>query len=209
MTGFLVRQSEIVTWSSAGGMSRGLVGGGVVGGGGGLAGASGGDGDHGQSGHGQNKVASQRRVGSDVGMVQPECVFGGLEVLLNGPAGAQNSATACELGLLIWHTSVTRARQDPGSWPCDMFADGGGFGIAPLSLMSLQVVVGGVTERPRAVDGRIEVREVLDLTITFDHNIVDGAPAARFVAYPRRLIENAEVLRVLVAESDEPRDRFG
>lgn len=76
-----------------------------------------------------------------------------------------------------------------------MFAGGGGFAIAQPTLMSLQVVVGGMTARPRVVEGRIEVREVLDLTVTIDHNVVDGAPAARFGAELRQLIENAAVLR--------------
>jgi hypothetical protein len=30
------------------------------------------------------------------------------------------------------------------------------------------------------VDGRIEAREYLDLTLGIDYNIVDGAPVARF-----------------------------
>ncbi|MFD5256357.1 2-oxo acid dehydrogenase subunit E2 [Streptomyces bobili] len=76
-----------------------------------------------------------------------------------------------------------------------MFGAGGGFGIAPLTLMPLQVVVGGVTEKPRVVEERIEAREVLDLTVTFDHNVIDGAPAARFMADLRHVVENAEVLR--------------
>lgn len=76
-----------------------------------------------------------------------------------------------------------------------MFGAGGGFGIAPPTLMPLQVIVGSVTERPRATGGRIEIREVLELTLTFDHNVIDGAPAARFVAELRRLLENAVVLR--------------
>lgn len=76
-----------------------------------------------------------------------------------------------------------------------MFGAGGGFGIAPPSLMPLQVVIGGATPRSRVVDERIEVRNVLDLTITFDHNVIDGAPAARFVAELRHIIENAEVIR--------------
>ena len=76
-----------------------------------------------------------------------------------------------------------------------MFADGGGFAIAPLTLMSLQIVVGGISERPRVVDGRIEARRVLDLTVSSDHNVVDGAPAARFGAELRRLIETAGALR--------------
>ncbi|WP_329267814.1 2-oxo acid dehydrogenase subunit E2 [Streptomyces sp. NBC_01451] len=76
-----------------------------------------------------------------------------------------------------------------------MYGAGGGFGIAPPTLMSLQIVVGGVTEQPRVLDGRTVVREVLDLTVTFDHNVIDGAPAARFVADLRHIVEDAEVLR--------------
>ena len=76
-----------------------------------------------------------------------------------------------------------------------MFADGGGFGIAPPTLMSLQVVVGGMSDRPRVVAGQVEVRKVLDMTVTIDHNVVDGAPAARFGAELRHLIESAQLLR--------------
>jgi pyruvate/2-oxoglutarate dehydrogenase complex dihydrolipoamide acyltransferase (E2) component len=76
-----------------------------------------------------------------------------------------------------------------------MFAGGSGFAVAAPSLMSLQVVVGGMTARPRAVDGRVAVRDVLDLTVTIDHDVVDGAPAARFGAELRRLVEHATVLR--------------
>jgi pyruvate/2-oxoglutarate dehydrogenase complex dihydrolipoamide acyltransferase (E2) component len=61
-------------------------------------------------------------------------------------------------------------------------------------LMSLQVVVDGMSARPRVVDGQLEVRDVLDLTVTVDHNVVDGALAARFGADLRELIENATVL---------------
>src|SRR5262249_20056465 len=75
-----------------------------------------------------------------------------------------------------------------------MFAGGSGFGLTPMTLMTLEVVVGGMAKRPRVVDGRIEVRDVLDLTIAIDHNIVDGAPATRFCAELRELIESAAVL---------------
>jgi len=75
-----------------------------------------------------------------------------------------------------------------------MFAGGGGFGLAPLTLMSLQVVVGGMTRRPWVVVGQIEIRDVLDLTVAIDHNVVDGAPAARFGATLRELIESAAVM---------------
>jgi pyruvate/2-oxoglutarate dehydrogenase complex dihydrolipoamide acyltransferase (E2) component len=75
-----------------------------------------------------------------------------------------------------------------------MFADGGGFAIAPPTLASLVVVVGGVSRRPRAIGDRVEVRDVLDLTVTIDHNVVDGAPATRFGAELRRLLHTAAVL---------------
>jgi hypothetical protein len=75
-----------------------------------------------------------------------------------------------------------------------MFADGGGFAIAPPTLASLLIVVGGASKRPRAVGDRIEARDVLDLTLTIDHNVVDGAPATRFAADLRRLMNTAAVL---------------
>jgi polyketide cyclase/dehydrase/lipid transport protein/2-oxoacid dehydrogenase/acyltransferase catalytic subunit len=82
-----------------------------------------------------------------------------------------------------------------------MFAGGGGFAIAPPTLASLTIVVGGASTRPRAVDGRIELRDVLDLTVTIDHNVVDGAPATRFGADLRRLMETAAVLAPTVQQA--------
>jgi pyruvate/2-oxoglutarate dehydrogenase complex dihydrolipoamide acyltransferase (E2) component len=75
-----------------------------------------------------------------------------------------------------------------------MFAGGGGFGLTPMTMMSLEVVIGGMTQRPRVVDGQIEARDVLDLTVVIDHNVVDGAPATRFAAQLRELIETAAVI---------------
>lgn len=75
-----------------------------------------------------------------------------------------------------------------------MFAGGGGFGITSLSLMSLEVIVGGVSQRPRVIDGQVAVRDVLDLTVAIDHNVVDGAPAARFAAEFRELLESAAAI---------------
>ena len=75
-----------------------------------------------------------------------------------------------------------------------MFAGGGGFGITPLTLMSLEVIVGGMTQRPRVFDGHVAIRDVLDLTLAIDHNMVDGAPAARFAAEFRELLESAAVI---------------
>lgn len=70
-----------------------------------------------------------------------------------------------------------------------MFARGGGWGLGFLPMHTLGLTLGGIAEKPGVVDGRIEIREYLDLTISVDHDIVDGAPMARFA---RELIELIE-----------------
>lgn len=75
-----------------------------------------------------------------------------------------------------------------------MFADGAGYAIAPATLASLSLVVGGISRRPRAVGDHIEVRDVLDLTLTIDHNVVDGGPATRFATDLRHLLHTAAAL---------------
>jgi pyruvate/2-oxoglutarate dehydrogenase complex dihydrolipoamide acyltransferase (E2) component len=70
-----------------------------------------------------------------------------------------------------------------------MFAAGGGFAIAPPTLASLAVVVGGISTRPVEVDGHLETIELLDLAVTVDHNVVDGAPATRFAADLRQIMQ--------------------
>jgi len=63
-----------------------------------------------------------------------------------------------------------------------------GWGLTPTP-QSLGLVVGGIAWKPAVVDGRIEPREMLNLTVMFDHDVVDGAPATRFT---RRLVELIE-----------------
>jgi pyruvate/2-oxoglutarate dehydrogenase complex dihydrolipoamide acyltransferase (E2) component len=70
-----------------------------------------------------------------------------------------------------------------------MFGSGhSGWGLAPTA-QSLGLVVGGIAWKPAVVEGRIEPREMLNLTVMFDHDVVDGAPATRFT---RRLVELIE-----------------
>jgi pyruvate/2-oxoglutarate dehydrogenase complex dihydrolipoamide acyltransferase (E2) component len=70
-----------------------------------------------------------------------------------------------------------------------MFGGGhSGWGLTPTGT-SLSLVVGGTAWKPAVVEGRIEPREILNLTVVFDHDVIDGAPAARFT---RRLVELIE-----------------
>ncbi len=70
-----------------------------------------------------------------------------------------------------------------------MFGKGAGWGI-PLNDHTLDITLGGISEKPGVVDGRIEIREYLSMTISVDHNIIDGAPAARFTMRLKELIES-------------------
>jgi pyruvate/2-oxoglutarate dehydrogenase complex dihydrolipoamide acyltransferase (E2) component len=71
-----------------------------------------------------------------------------------------------------------------------MFGAGGGWGLVFLPYHTLGLTVGGIAQKPGIVDGRIEAREFLDLTISLDHDIVDGAPAARFAQQFKVLVES-------------------
>jgi len=75
-----------------------------------------------------------------------------------------------------------------------MFGKGhGGWGISPTP-HSLSLLVGGVAWKPAVVGDRMEPREILDLTVLFDHDVVDGAPATRFVRRLLDLIERGDGL---------------
>lgn len=71
--------------------------------------------------------------------------------------------------------------------------------LIPLSGATVTVAVGSIVERPCASDDRIETREHLCLTATFNHDIVDGAPAARFVSRFSELLKSGEPLRDAIA----------
>lgn len=69
-----------------------------------------------------------------------------------------------------------------------MFGTRAGWGV-PLPGHTLCVTIGGIASKPILKDGELQNREHLCLTVSFDHDIVDGAPAARFVQRLASLIE--------------------
>lgn len=70
-----------------------------------------------------------------------------------------------------------------------MFGTGSGWGI-PVPNHTLQLTLGGIAEKPGVVDHRVEVRKVMSVTVSFDHDVVDGAPAARFIQRLKELVES-------------------
>jgi len=41
--------------------------------------------------------------------------------------------------------------------------------------------MGKILDKPVVLDGKIEVRKMLPLSLSFDHRVVDGAEAVRFM----------------------------
>ncbi|MFX1323322.1 MAG: 2-oxo acid dehydrogenase subunit E2, partial [Promethearchaeota archaeon] len=70
-----------------------------------------------------------------------------------------------------------------------MIGEGLGWGI-PYPGHPLIVTVGGISEKPEIIGDKIEIREYLKVTITFDHDIIDGGPATRFVTQLKKIIES-------------------
>jgi pyruvate dehydrogenase E2 component (dihydrolipoamide acetyltransferase) len=52
------------------------------------------------------------------------------------------------------------------------------------------LAIGGVEEKPVVVDGALEVRQRMRVTMSCDHRAVDGATGAKFLQTVRRYIEN-------------------
>lgn len=74
-----------------------------------------------------------------------------------------------------------------------MFGTGVAWGV-PVSPLTLMVTVGSIGTRLALVDGQLCQREMLALTLSFDHSVIDGAPAARFASSLRDLLETGTVL---------------
>jgi 2-oxoisovalerate dehydrogenase E2 component (dihydrolipoyl transacylase) len=51
-----------------------------------------------------------------------------------------------------------------------------------------------LVERPMAIGGQVTVRTVMNLSASFDHRIIDGYDAARFVQALKRLLERPALL---------------
>jgi len=59
---------------------------------------------------------------------------------------------------------------------------------------TVELAVGSIVRKPWVVGDRIEPREILALTVLVDHDLVDGAAAARFVSHLGDLLQQAQGL---------------
>jgi pyruvate dehydrogenase E2 component (dihydrolipoamide acetyltransferase) len=115
---------------------------------------------------------------------------------------------ADQKGLRIFGTElrklVDRAREGK-SLPDDLA--GGSFTITNLGMYEIDAFtpiinlpeaailgVGRIQPKPVIKDGEFLARQMLTLSLAFDHRLVDGAPAARFLQRIKQLVENPYLL---------------
>ncbi len=60
----------------------------------------------------------------------------------------------------------------------------------PISIHPICFGIGSVIKKPVVIDDKIEIREILHLTVLLDHDVIDGAPMARFVNELAKNIES-------------------
>ena len=70
-----------------------------------------------------------------------------------------------------------------------MFGKAAGWGI-PINDHTIDLTLGGIASKPGVADGQIVTREYLCITLSFDHALIDGAPATRFTERLKELIES-------------------
>jgi len=64
----------------------------------------------------------------------------------------------------------------------------------PLSGFPISIAIGGIGKKPGVVNDTILIRDYLAITVQFDHDIIDGAPAARFSTQLVDYLETAKGL---------------
>ena len=100
------------------------------------------------------------------------------------------------LGMRIFFRNPVRKHKMMGTigvTAVGMFGKSGGWPLPIPNVHPLAVAVGGISRRPSytGAGGELQPREMLDLTLMFDHDVIDGAPAARFSARLIELMESA------------------
>ena len=75
-----------------------------------------------------------------------------------------------------------------------------GWNIAIGGNYTLQVAIGGITKKPVVIDDKIVIRELLSMNTAVDHDIVDGAPMARFAVRLRELVGECYGLKDLARQ---------
>jgi pyruvate/2-oxoglutarate dehydrogenase complex dihydrolipoamide acyltransferase (E2) component len=66
--------------------------------------------------------------------------------------------------------------------------------LLPKSVHPVAFTIGSIVKKPFVYQGEISIRESLYVTVTIDHDVIDGAPAMRVLHKLTKLIESAHDL---------------
>ncbi len=74
-------------------------------------------------------------------------------------------------------------------------AVGASFGVPVIKHPEAGILgVGAIVKKPVVVDDEIVIRSILPVSLSFDHRIIDGADAGRFVGEVKQLLANPDLL---------------
>ncbi len=74
-------------------------------------------------------------------------------------------------------------------------AFGSSFGVPVINYPDAAVLgIGTITKKPVVVDDEIVIRSILPLSMSFDHRLMDGADAGRFMATLKKLLSTPKLL---------------
>ncbi len=102
---------------------------------------------------------------------------------------------AAEMADLVSRTREGKVRMDElqgGTFTVTSVGNIGGVFATPILNVPEVAILGvnRIVKRPMVVDGEIAIRDMMYLSPSFDHRIIDGAVAARFVAALKVVLEN-------------------
>jgi len=101
------------------------------------------------------------------------------------------------LRLFVWNrlfSSPFRARRHSGTvmvTTVSAVGNSSGWILPTRTMHNLARSFGSITRKPWVVNGEIAVRDILNLTVTFNHDVIDGVPARAFAQDLVRSIESA------------------
>jgi len=152
--------------------------------------------------------AWQQRPDGSAEIVVKEAVH--LGIATDTPAGllvpnVKHADTLSVLGLAAEIARVTELARERRASPAELtggtitITNVGGLGVDTGTPIINQpecaiLATGSIAPRPWVVDGQLAVRSLMTLSLSFDHRIVDGAGAARFLDTVRALVEAPALL---------------
>ncbi|WP_135365895.1 dihydrolipoamide acetyltransferase family protein [Halosimplex halophilum] len=115
---------------------------------------------------------------------------------VDGKSLLQLASEANELVAKCRERSVSREEMQGGTFTITNFGAIGGEYATPIINYPETAILGlgAIEERPMAVDGEVVARDVLTLSLSVDHRVIDGADAARFVNTLKEYLEDPTLL---------------